>query len=188
MCSLMPISSFLTWLSWSIFLIFKIFKKHFIYLFEREWEHKQEGRGRGRGRSRLSVEQGTRCGARSQDPGIMTWAEGSCLLDCAMQMPLSWSFFKDHFKCLSYITECLPFICNHYHILKTACVAIPYSSYYVSFVCLYITCLNSDLFVGKGHAFPETEEDWAGLHFIEQSLGRYRQKEDVKKQWRFYTK
>ncbi|XP_064441016.1 large ribosomal subunit protein eL34 isoform X1 [Mirounga angustirostris] len=31
-----------------------------------------QARGSGRGRSRLPAEQGARCGARSQDPGIMT--------------------------------------------------------------------------------------------------------------------
>uniref|UniRef100_A0A452VAI4 Methionine-R-sulfoxide reductase B1 n=1 Tax=Ursus maritimus TaxID=29073 RepID=A0A452VAI4_URSMA len=34
---------------------------------QRERKHKQ---GSGRGRSRLPAEQGARCGARSQDPGI----------------------------------------------------------------------------------------------------------------------
>ena len=41
------------------------FFKDFIYLV-----------GRERGGSRLPAEQRARCGARSQDPGIMTWAEG----------------------------------------------------------------------------------------------------------------
>jgi len=37
-------------------------------------------RGRGRGRGRLPVEQGAPCGARSRDPGTMTWAEGRRLM------------------------------------------------------------------------------------------------------------
>jgi len=44
------------------------FKDLFIYLTERA----QAGGAAGRGRSRLPAEQGVRCGARSQDPGIMT--------------------------------------------------------------------------------------------------------------------
>ena len=43
---------------------------------QREREHKQ---GEGRGKSRLPTEQGAWCGARSQDPEIMTQAEGSRL-------------------------------------------------------------------------------------------------------------
>ena len=46
----------------------------FIYLRERETEHKMVGEGvqRGRGRSRLLAEQGAQHGALSQDPEIMT--------------------------------------------------------------------------------------------------------------------
>ena len=36
-------------------------------------------------------EQGPQCGAPSQDPGIMTWAEGRCLIDWATQAPLHWA-------------------------------------------------------------------------------------------------
>ena len=50
----------------------KNFFKDFIYLFDRESEHKQGELQRERGRSRLPAEQGARCGTRSQDPGIMT--------------------------------------------------------------------------------------------------------------------
>ncbi|XP_027462694.1 COMM domain-containing protein 10 isoform X2 [Callorhinus ursinus] len=39
---------------------------------ERHSERGNTSRGSGRGRSRPPVEQGARCGARSQDPGIMT--------------------------------------------------------------------------------------------------------------------
>ena len=72
------------------FLPFK--KKDFIYLFERDQESEREweqwrGRHRGRGRSRLSTEQGAQFRTRSQDPGIMIWAEGSCLTDSATQEP-----------------------------------------------------------------------------------------------------
>ena len=54
----------------------------FIYLFiwqrlrERESERGNTSRGSGRGRSRLPTEQGAWCRAQSQDPGIMTQAEG----------------------------------------------------------------------------------------------------------------
>ena len=47
-------------------------------------------RGRGRGRSRTPpLEQAAGHGTRSQDPGIMTWAEGRRFTDWA-QAPLSW--------------------------------------------------------------------------------------------------
>ena len=50
-----------------------LFFKDFIYLTERESQVGREaGRGRGLGGGRLPAEQGARCGARSQDPEIMT--------------------------------------------------------------------------------------------------------------------
>ena len=50
---------------------------------------------RGRGRIRLPVGQRAQRGARSQDTGIMTWAEGRCFNNWATQAPqcrsvLSW--------------------------------------------------------------------------------------------------
>ena len=56
----------------------------FIYFRERQryWERAQEEK---RGRSRLP-------GAQSQDPGIMTWAEGGHPTDWATQMPLVMHF------------------------------------------------------------------------------------------------
>ena len=70
------------------------FKKDFIHLFE--WKNEREraqavGRGWEGGRSRwvgslLSREPDVR--ALSQDPGIMTWAEGRCLTHWAMQVLL----------------------------------------------------------------------------------------------------
>ena len=41
-----------------------------------------------RGRSRLPAEQGAGCGAPSQDPEIMIWAEGRCLTSWSTQAPL----------------------------------------------------------------------------------------------------
>lgn len=38
-------------------------------------------RGGGRGKSRFSAEWGTRCGTRSQSPGIMTGPKGRFLVD-----------------------------------------------------------------------------------------------------------
>jgi len=51
-------------------------------LFDRERHSERENTSRGsrRGRSRLPAEQGARCGARSQDPGTMTRAEGRRLM------------------------------------------------------------------------------------------------------------
>lgn len=55
------------------------FFKDFIYLIERERESTSGGEGRGRGRSRVPAEQAAGCWAPSQDPGIMTGAEGGHL-------------------------------------------------------------------------------------------------------------
>jgi len=64
----------------SIFLL--LFFKGLIHLFEseRQWERESMSRVRGRERSRLPAEQGAWWGAWSSDSGIMTWAEGSCLM------------------------------------------------------------------------------------------------------------
>jgi len=61
------------------------FFKDFIYL--RERAQAQARGGRGRGRIRLPTEQGAQCGTRSQDPEIMTWAEGRRLANWATQVP-----------------------------------------------------------------------------------------------------
>ena len=61
------------------------FFEDFTYLFERE--SRQRG-SRRRGRSRLPAKQGTPPGAQSQDPRIVTWAEGRRLTHWATQAPL----------------------------------------------------------------------------------------------------
>ena len=53
---------------------------------EREREIMSRG-GKGRGRSRLPAEQEAQCRTRSQDPGIITWAKGRCLINWATQVP-----------------------------------------------------------------------------------------------------
>ena len=45
---------------------------------------------RGRGRRRLSAEQGAWQEAPSQDPGVMTWAEGRGVSDWATWAPSSY--------------------------------------------------------------------------------------------------
>jgi len=50
---------------------------------------REKARGGGRGRSRLPAEQGTRCGAQSQDPEIMTWVEGRRLTNWATWVSLT---------------------------------------------------------------------------------------------------
>ena len=60
--------------------------KDFIYSWETGKERPWVGR-RGRGRSRLSMRQGAQCGAQTQDPVVMTWAEGRHLTDWATQPP-----------------------------------------------------------------------------------------------------
>ena len=84
-------------------------KKIFIYLWKREFcAHRR------RWRSRLLAEQGTRCGALSQDPEIMTWAKGRCLTAWATQvspelflrllLPPFWSKLLWQFKVPSSLT------------------------------------------------------------------------------------
>jgi len=62
---------------WDLFFCFVF--KDFIYLTERDSERGNTSRGSERERSRLPAKQGAWCGARSQDPGVTTWAEGSRL-------------------------------------------------------------------------------------------------------------
>ena len=64
------------------------------YLSERGSKSTSRGKGRGRERSRLPPEQGAWSGAPSQDPGIMTWAEGRHLTDWATQEPQIFIFWK----------------------------------------------------------------------------------------------
>ena len=52
---------------------------------EHEWGERSEGQGEAD--SSLSTEPHG-CKTRSQDPGIMTWAEGRCLTNWATQAPL----------------------------------------------------------------------------------------------------
>ena len=76
----------------------RFFLKDSIYLFdtererERAWEHSKGAVGRGPGRSWLPTEWraqwGAWYGAWSQNPGIMTWAEGRCLTNWATHAPL----------------------------------------------------------------------------------------------------
>ena len=71
-----------------VFLVFVF--NIFIYSFERrDSERASTNRwmDRERGRSRLPTEQGAQCGARSQDPGIMTWAKGRRLTHWITQAP-----------------------------------------------------------------------------------------------------
>ena len=73
------------------FLFTLLFLKDFICLFERQ--RSQVGREAGRerergGGSRLPAEHRAWCGTRSQDPDIMTWAEGRGLTHWATQMPI----------------------------------------------------------------------------------------------------
>ena len=61
-------------------------------------ERERESRGSGRERSILPTEQGSQCRTRSQDPGIMIWAEGRCLTNWAIQAPSLLTFVVDSFK------------------------------------------------------------------------------------------
>ena len=61
------------------------FKRCYLFIWWKESTSRESSRGRGR--TRLP-EQGVKLGAQSQDPEIMTWAEGRCLTDWATQVPL----------------------------------------------------------------------------------------------------
>ena len=76
------------WLYFFNILLFIL--KNILYFFERKNEQarKRESTSREGGRSRLLTEQGVQCGARSQDPEIMAWAEDRCFTDWAIQAPL----------------------------------------------------------------------------------------------------
>jgi len=70
------------------------FKILYLFIWHREREHTQAG-GAAEGEGEA------RCGARSQDPKIMTWVKGRCLTDWATQMPLGVSFNTEKNKYIS---------------------------------------------------------------------------------------
>ncbi|XP_077911773.1 LYR motif-containing protein 4 isoform X1 [Halichoerus grypus] len=63
---------------------------------QRDSESRNTSRASGRGRSRLPSEQGARCGARSQDPGTMTRAEGRHLMTEPPRRPYNLFLHKVH--------------------------------------------------------------------------------------------
>ena len=77
--------------------IFCLFLKIlFIHLIQRDTdrENMSRGIGRGRGRSSLSTEQRALCRARSQYPGIMTWAKGRSSTIWATQVPCQFLLYQ----------------------------------------------------------------------------------------------
>jgi len=77
---------------------FFFFKILFTYLTERDTVREgTQARGSGRGRSRLPAERRARYGTRSQDPGTMTWAKGSCSTTEPPRRPSS-RFLKRYLK------------------------------------------------------------------------------------------
>ena len=64
-----------------------IFKILFAYLRERERENAWAGEEAWEREKQTPQEEGARCRAQSQDPGIMTWAQGIYLNDWATQAP-----------------------------------------------------------------------------------------------------
>ena len=77
------------------FLFSFFFLRFYLFIWQREIPG-DRGRQRQRERegSRLPAEQRAWCGTWSQDPEIMTWAEGSGLTHWATQAPPSCLFFK----------------------------------------------------------------------------------------------
>ena len=75
---------------WPPFFFLKIL---FIWHRERERPRSQVGRQGGRWRNRFPTEKGAQCGARIQDPRIMTWTKDRCLTNWATRCP-----FVGHLK------------------------------------------------------------------------------------------
>ena len=73
-----------------------------------ERERESRSGGRGRGASRLPSEQGARCGAPSQDPEIMTWAQGRRLTNWATQAPLITNNFVNRDHCQAVCLSAVP--------------------------------------------------------------------------------
>lgn len=78
-------------------LFFFLLKILFIYFKERQ---RAQARGRVRGRNRLPTEQRAQHGARSQDLGIVTWAEGRHLTFGATLVSLFLFLTADHLSFL----------------------------------------------------------------------------------------
>ena len=71
---------------WSLL---ELFLKKILFTYEREREREREHKqGEEQRERRLPREQGAQSGAPSQNPGIMTWAEGRHLTQWATQVPL----------------------------------------------------------------------------------------------------
>ena len=80
-------------LPWCLFapqlllLLLLLLLQDFIYLREKRVSEKEHEQGERQREKPTPSEQGAWRGAPSQDPGIMTWAEGRCLTDWATQVP-----------------------------------------------------------------------------------------------------
>ena len=77
---------------------FSLFFKDFLFMYWFVWERMCTREHKWyRGRSRLPIKQGAQCRARSQNPGIMTWAEGRCLTNWATQASHQFSFSQNFY-------------------------------------------------------------------------------------------
>ena len=111
-----------------IHFVFFFFFKDFIYLLDRERGQAGGTADWGWGRSRLPTARWSGDGARSQDPGIMTWAEGRHLTDWAAQVPPFCMLFylwcrvwiQVHSFCI-WISSCPRTICWKGCIFFTSC-------------------------------------------------------------------
>ena len=103
---------------------FSLFNRFYLFVWQRERAQAGGAADRGRGRNRPSEKQGAWCGAQSQDPRIMTWAEGRRLTDWVTQAPLLPTFLSKlpgssfpHFSSPSF-NSCLlipQYYCNKIH-------------------------------------------------------------------------
>lgn len=110
--------------------------------------------------------------------GHLGWFYISAIMNSAViNMEVQISLWCIH--CLSYISQFFPFLYQLLHFKNNWYIAIPHS-----FVYLFVTSLNSKLFVGKDCATLQSTLPtyWEKINFVEQSLDRCGQDEDAKKQ------
>ena len=106
--------------SFLFFFLFFSFLRFYLFIWQRERARAQAARVavRRRGRSRLPMEQGAQCEAQSQDPGIMTRAEGWHWTNWATHAPLHLLFccwFLTWFDCAVrnyFVWVLFPYICK----------------------------------------------------------------------------
>lgn len=90
------------------FLSFSFFRRFYSLV----WQRKNTSRGSRRGKSRLPAEQGVRCGAQPQNPGIRSWAEDRHSTTESPRHPNNLRFFScfffSHIQRIHFPSSCGP--------------------------------------------------------------------------------